>query len=63
MDASSVDARVRLAAFEFLVRQTAAVDDVLPRALLAAGFLFEGTRVPLLGPRGSSSRLSSPRCP
>jgi putative restriction endonuclease len=52
MDASSVDARVRLAAFDFLVRQTAATDGILPRSLLAQGFLFEGLRVPLLGPQG-----------
>jgi putative restriction endonuclease len=52
MDASSVDARVRLAAFDFLARQTATTDGILPRSLLAEGFRFEGARVPFLGPQG-----------
>jgi hypothetical protein len=52
MDPSSVDARVRLAAFDFLASQTAVSDGILPRTLLAQGFLFEGTRVPLIGPQG-----------
>ena len=52
MDPSSVDARVRLAAFDFLARQTAIIDEVLPRTLLAQGFLFEGIRVPPIGPQG-----------
>jgi putative restriction endonuclease len=47
-----LDWRVRLAAFEWLTRQTEVYGDVLPRSLLAEGFLFEGERVPLLGPQG-----------
>lgn len=49
----TVDSRVRLAAFSFLDQLVAAQgSDVLPRALLAAGLVFEGHRVPLLGPQG-----------
>lgn len=48
-----LDSRVRLAAFEFLGEQLRRVGgEVLPRALLANGFLFEGRRVPVLGPQG-----------
>jgi putative restriction endonuclease len=47
-----LDARVRTAAFAFLTEQTTHHGDTLPRPLLADGFLFEGQRVPLLGPQG-----------
>ena len=43
---------MRLAAFRFLEEQTVVHGDVLPRSVLAEGFLFEGRRVPLLGPQG-----------
>jgi putative restriction endonuclease len=47
------DQRVRLTAFQFLEEQTKAHGDTaLPRNLLATGFTFDGTRVPLLGPQG-----------
>ncbi len=46
------DARVRRAAFEWLEDQVRLHGDVLPRPLLAQGFDFEGTRVPLVGPQG-----------
>jgi len=46
------DQRVRLAAFDFLDRQRQVHGDTLRRDVLAAGFDFEGTRVPLLGPQG-----------
>ena len=46
------DARVRNAAFEWLKDQVDRVGDVLPRPLLAQGFLWEGIRVPLVGPQG-----------
>jgi putative restriction endonuclease len=46
------DARVRAAAFDWLVSQVDEHGDVLPRAVLAAGFDLYGTRVPLLGPQG-----------
>ena len=46
------DAQVRLAAFRFLEEQTANHGDVLPRSLLEKGFVFQGNRVPLVGPAG-----------
>lgn len=46
------DARVRAAAFSWLSDQVGRLGDVLPRELLAAGFLLDGERVPLLGPQG-----------
>lgn len=46
------DARIRQAAFEWLKEQARLHGDVLPRHLLAQGFLLEGNRVPLLGPQG-----------
>ncbi len=51
MDAAG-DLRVRLAAFAWLGEQVEAHGDVLPRPLLEQGFVFEGQRVPLLGPQG-----------
>jgi putative restriction endonuclease len=51
MDAAG-DLRVRLAAFEWLRERVELHGDVLPRPLLAQGFVFEGQRVPLLGPQG-----------
>jgi putative restriction endonuclease len=48
----SGDAAVRLAAFAFLRSQQELHGDVLPRDTLAAGFQFEGRRVPLVGPQG-----------
>lgn len=46
------DARVRAAAFEWLADQVALHGDVIPRPVLARGFVYEGHRVPLLGPQG-----------
>lgn len=46
------DAKVRMAAFEWLSTQVNEQGDVLPRSLLAKGFIFEGDRVPLVGPQG-----------
>lgn len=46
------DHRVRLAAFQWLRAQMDVIGEVLPRSLLAEGFIFEGVRVPLLGPQG-----------
>lgn len=46
------DARIRAAAFAWLGDQIALHGDVLPRPVLAEGFQFNGTRVPLLGPQG-----------
>ncbi len=47
-----LDARIRLAAFQFLATQTQLHGDTLPRTLLEAGFDYDGRRVPLIGPQG-----------
>ena len=49
-----IDSNIRLAAFRFLEEQTrlAPEDGALPRELLARGFIYEGQRVPLMGPQG-----------
>lgn len=49
---NDLDRRVRLTAFDWLREVTQLHGDVLPRSVLAEGFLFEGTRVPLIGPQG-----------
>ena len=46
------DKRIRSAAFAWLAEQVALHGDVLPRDLLATGFIIDGNRVPLLGPQG-----------
>jgi hypothetical protein len=46
------DTQVRAAAFQWLSDAVALHGDVLPRSLLAQGFMFRGMRVPLLGPTG-----------
>jgi len=46
------DARVRAAAFSWLSEQIAKHGDVLPRAVLAEGFVLSGVRVPMVGPQG-----------
>jgi putative restriction endonuclease len=51
--ARDLDSAVRAAAFRFLEEQTILrPDGVLPRTVLANGFVLEGVRVPLLGPQG-----------
>lgn len=47
-----LDLAIRLAAFRFLERLTQFHGEALPYQTLAAGFEFEGVRVPLLGPQG-----------
>jgi len=47
-----LDARVRAAAFAYLGEQRLIHGEVIPRDVLARGFIFEGTRVPLVGPQG-----------
>jgi putative restriction endonuclease len=62
--AGDLDRRVRLAAFDFLTRQTQRTPDgVLPRTLLATGFSFNGTRVPLIGPQGIFKPAILPEMP
>ena len=46
------DATVRNAAFEWLGAQVDTLGDVLPRTLLAQGFMLSGRRVPLVSPQG-----------
>ena len=46
------DFRVRLAAFAWLKEQVEVHGDVLPRSILEQGFVFDGQRVPLVGPQG-----------
>ena len=47
-----IDQKVRLAAFDWLSKETKAHGEVLPRSLLEQGFEFEGGRVPLVAPQG-----------
>jgi hypothetical protein len=47
-----LDHQVRLKAFSFLESQVAVYGEVLPWQVLATGFLFEGNRIPLVGPQG-----------
>ena len=49
---TSLDIKVRLAAFEWLSQRIDSLGDVLPRSVLAQGFTLRGTRIPLLGPQG-----------
>ncbi len=46
------DAEIRLATFNWLQRAVSQHGDILPRALLEAGFDFEGDRIPLVAPQG-----------
>jgi putative restriction endonuclease len=46
------DRAVRLEAFKWLNLQRGIHGDVLPRDVLEAGFIFQGTRVPIVGPQG-----------
>lgn len=49
---ADLDTRIRLVAFEWLSKQTSLYEDVLPRDILAQGFEFEGTQIPLVSPQG-----------
>lgn len=51
-DRSQLDDSNRLAAFKWLGEHAPLYDDVFPRDVLAAGFEFQGQRVPFLGPQG-----------
>ena len=46
------DQHVRLAAFQWLRAQMDLHGEVLPRSILAEGFVLDGLRVPLIGPQG-----------
>ncbi|PKN67813.1 MAG: HNH endonuclease [Deltaproteobacteria bacterium HGW-Deltaproteobacteria-15] len=60
---SDLDGRVRLAAFTWLSEQVRIHGDVLPRSLLAEGFVFEDQRVPLVGPQGIFKPRLLPQMP
>lgn len=47
-----MDDLIRLAAFDWLEKQTSFHGDVLPRELLERGFIYKGERITLLGPKG-----------
>ncbi len=52
MSADVVDSVIRRRAFDWLAEQVVLHGDVLPRAVLSQGFMFEDDRVPLVGPQG-----------
>ncbi len=58
-----LDRAVRLEAFNWLNLQRAIHGDVLPRDVLEAGFTFQGTRVPILGPQGIFKPAVLPKIP
>jgi putative restriction endonuclease len=58
-----VDQQIRLAAFDWLSSQVAFYGDILPRTVLAQGFMHEGLRVPLLGPQGIFKPKALPEMP
>jgi putative restriction endonuclease len=63
VDPGQRDATVRLRAFAWLREQVAIHGDVLPRDLLAVGFEYQETRVPLLGPQGIFKPAVLPQMP
>jgi putative restriction endonuclease len=60
---ADLDGRVRARAFEFLREQTALHGEVLPHSVLTGGFIFDGSRVPLLGPQGIFKPAVLPEMP
>ena len=48
----NIDLAIRVAAFDWLAKQTSIHGDVLPRELLQQGFEFEGHNIPLVAPQG-----------
>lgn len=47
-----LDRRIRLSAFDWISEQVNIHGDVLPRSLLAEGFIFDNQRIPLVSPQG-----------
>jgi putative restriction endonuclease len=43
---------IRVAAFDFLARQSRVFPDTLPWKVLSEGFVYDGRRIPLIGPQG-----------
>jgi len=60
---TDIDQRVRIAAFDWLDEQVGIHGDVLPRSILAQGFVFEGQRVPLVAPQGIFKPKILPQMP
>jgi len=58
-----IDRRIRLAAFDWLGKQVDLHGDVLPRQILAQGFVFEDTRIPLISPKGIFKPKALPEYP
>jgi putative restriction endonuclease len=49
---NTLEQSIRLAAFDWLGEQVRIHGEVLPRNILAEGFLYKGNRISLLGPQG-----------
>jgi putative restriction endonuclease len=60
---SDIDQEVRIAALNWLDEQVSIHGDVLPRSILAEGFVFEGQRVPLVAPQGIFKPKILPQIP
>jgi hypothetical protein len=52
-----------MAAFRFLEEQALRRGEVLPRETIAEGFIYEGQRVPLIGPQGIFKPALLPETP
>jgi len=63
VDPVTLDAAIRLAAFNWLEEQTAIHGDVLPWRLLQGGFEYDGRRVPLLSMQGIFKPAVLPELP
>lgn len=59
MDPDDRDRLVRSAAFAWLEQQATLRGEVLPIAVLRQGFVWEGQRVPLMGPQGIAVQLKA----
>ena len=60
---ADIDTKVRLATFKWLEEQCLVHGDTLPRKILEQGFVFESTRVPLIGPQGIFKPAILPEVP
>jgi putative restriction endonuclease len=58
-----MDTPARIAAFAWLKSQSQIYGDVFPRNILETGFIFQGERVPLLGPQGIFKPRIFPQIP
>ena len=63
MSADLLDRQVRLRAFDFLSEQTELHGEVLQWSILSSGFVFDGKRVPLIGPQGIFKPAVLPEMP